>query len=402
MFDIMVGIYGIGVSAVKNVEKLKSFQADLKDETKQKILTEGIYHLTTRENAERIVESGFMMPSKGLVNNHFSKSIHGKEFADFVYMFAGKTDLYMLSKNVSHRLGDKNDGTFYAVKHTPDKYEVENYTERFQDGAITYEGKLDIANSNPEIVRFKLEKGKLVEIPLDEKVEKPSFIKRTLRNRKLRATNIKSVYKEILEAIKFSVSPKSKNQFKELKQQRKRENRLLNQINLEKSEKVFVLENGDKVKTGNDKFVDGRVLSQFSLVTSEGQSKDIYLDQIDVSNISPNELVEFFESNIDFNSELPQYIGKPRIKDGNVIQKIDNDFNKHFIKKQETKKVTDPIYAKIIEGSKSKKQLSIFKKIYETTSAKHRRQALSVLQNIKSIGKDVIEFMKSEDGSIQL
>ena len=39
-----------------------------------KILEEGIYHITTKENAENIVKSGFIMPSKGAVNNHFSKS----------------------------------------------------------------------------------------------------------------------------------------------------------------------------------------------------------------------------------------------------------------------------------------------------------------------------------------
>lgn len=402
MLDIMTGLCGIGIVTIGNVEMMKSFQSDLKDKTKQKIVTEGIYHLTTRENAERILESGFMMPSKGVVNNHFSKSIHGKGFADFVYMFAGKPDLYMLSKNLSHRLGEKNDGTFYAVRHTPDKYEIENYTERFQDGAITYEGKLDIANSNPEIVRFKLEKGELVEIPLDEKVEKPSFMKRTIRNGKLRATNIKSTYKEIFGAIKFSVNSKSKKKFKELKQQRKRENKLLNQINSEKSEKTFILKNGNKVKTGKDKFVDGRILSEFTLVTEAGEDKCIYLDQIDVSSISEDKMIEFFDKNIDFDSDVPQYIGRPRVKEDIVTQEIDTNFNSHFIQKQKTKKTTDPVYARIMRESKSKKQLSVLKNIYDTTSAKHRKQALSFFENLKSVGKDFIEFIKSEDGSIQL
>ncbi len=112
------------------------------------------------------------MPSKGVVNNHFSKSKNVSSFADYVYMFAGKPDEFLLNKNLSHIIDSKSDGTFYAVKHTPDKYEIENYTKRLQDGAVTYEGRLDIKNSNPQIVRLKLEKGKVVEIPLDEKVKK--------------------------------------------------------------------------------------------------------------------------------------------------------------------------------------------------------------------------------------
>ena len=36
-----------------------------------------------KENAENIVKSGFIMPSKGAVNNHFSKSKNGSSFADF-------------------------------------------------------------------------------------------------------------------------------------------------------------------------------------------------------------------------------------------------------------------------------------------------------------------------------
>ena len=172
---IEVALLGVGgVKLLYNLEKIKSIQTNLDESTKRKILEEGIYHITTKENAENIVKSGFIMPSKGAVNNHFSKSKNGSSFADYVYMFAGKPDKFLLNKNLSHIIDSKSDGTFYAVKHTPDKYEIENYTKRLQDGAVTYEGRLDIKNSNPQIVRLKLEKGKVVEIPLDEKVKKDS------------------------------------------------------------------------------------------------------------------------------------------------------------------------------------------------------------------------------------
>ncbi len=56
-------------------------------------------------------------------------------------MFAGKPNIFMLSKNMAHCFGDKSDGTFYAIKHNPSTEDLENYTQRYNDGAITYEGK---------------------------------------------------------------------------------------------------------------------------------------------------------------------------------------------------------------------------------------------------------------------
>ena len=61
---IEVALLGVGgVKLLYNLEKIKSIQTNLDESTKRKILEEGIYHITTKENAENIVKSGFIMPS---------------------------------------------------------------------------------------------------------------------------------------------------------------------------------------------------------------------------------------------------------------------------------------------------------------------------------------------------
>ena len=66
-------LYTTFVGSVRT-ETLRSKQLDLREEVKNKILEEGIYHITSKEAAEKIVESGYILPSKGVFNNHFAKS----------------------------------------------------------------------------------------------------------------------------------------------------------------------------------------------------------------------------------------------------------------------------------------------------------------------------------------
>ena len=385
---LMIEVALLGVGGVKllyNLEKIKSIQTNLDESTKRKILEEGIYHITTKENAENIVKSGFIMPSKGAVNNHFSKSKNGSSFADYVYMFAGKPDKFLLNKNLSHIIDSKSDGTFYAVKHTPDKYEIENYTKRLQDGAVTYEGRLDIKNSNPQIVRLKLEKGKVVEIPLDKKVE---IFKRI----KGKSASILATAAELKQAGMIYFDKERKSKLKECIANRKLENKLLRQYNLEKARKTFYMEHDNKkyeISTENDKFVDGRILSEFNLYDVEkDESKKIYTDRLDVSSISKEKL--------DYDLDNSQYIGSPEVVDGNLMVKKDEEFSKHFIAKQELKKENDIKSEEILKREeRAKKQLGIFKKIYEKTSIQTKIKAIQSIKNIRNRKKgrnEEIEF----------
>ena len=393
---LMIEVAVLGVGGVKllyNLEKIKSIQTNLDESTKRKILEEGIYHITTKENAENIVKSGFIMPSKGAVNNHFSKSKNGSSFADYVYMFAGKPDKFLLNKNLSHIIDSKSDGTFYAVKHTPDKYEIENYTKRLQDGAVTYEGRLDIKNSNPQIVRLKLEKGKVVEIPLDKKVKKDSKKVEIFKRIKGKSASILATAAELKQAGMIYFDKERKSKLKECIANRKLENKLLRQYNLEKARKTFYMEHDNKkyeISTENDKFVDGRILSEFNLYDVEkDESKKIYTDRLDVSSISKEKLVEFFETTIDYDLDNSQYIGSPEVVDGNLMVKKDEEFSKHFIAKQELKKENDIKSEEILKREeRAKKQLGIFKKIYEKTSIQTKIKAIQSIKNIRNRKKE--------------
>ena len=100
-------------SVVKN-EYVKSQQLELSEEVKTKIQEEGLYHVTSKDAAMKIMESGYLLPTKGVMDNHFSKSRYGDDFADFVYMFAGKPTVEMYKNNLSHRVCE--DGTIYALR----------------------------------------------------------------------------------------------------------------------------------------------------------------------------------------------------------------------------------------------------------------------------------------------
>lgn len=64
------------------IEITKSIHKDIKDDTiKGKILNEGLYHITTKENTDKIMNSGYIKPTRGILNNH--------GLANRVYMFAG-------------------------------------------------------------------------------------------------------------------------------------------------------------------------------------------------------------------------------------------------------------------------------------------------------------------------
>ena len=389
--DPVIAIPLVSYSAMKTVgyvEKSKSAQMDLSDETKKKIFEDGIYHITTKEKAIKILNSGFIAPSTGKLNNHYSRSRNNDEYADFVYMFAGKPDAAMLVKNMSHSFGDKKDGTFYAIKYTPDKFEIENYTERLQDGVITHEGKLDFVNSKPQIVRMKLEKGKLIEKELDEKVKENNIPKRIIKNSITMTKSVISTYKEIFEGATYLFSTKKRHQLKDLIAQSRMRSKLLKQYNSEKTRKnmTITIDGTDyTLSTGNDKYIDGRILSEFELADGDSEkTRRIFTEQLDISAFSEETLKSFFSQGINENTDLDQYIGMPKIENGEVTQSIDREFEEHFQRKQEIKRKTDVIYQNMTE--KSKKQYGFFRKVFNSTSAKARNEAQRIISDIKTRG----------------
>lgn len=292
-------------------------------------------------------------------------------------MFAGKPDLINFAGNLAQKFCEKNDGTIYAIRHKPDKFEIENYTQRLSDGAITYEGRLDLENSNPEIVRMKLDlqKGKLVEIPLDKVVKKDNLPKRVFKNSVCRIITFGSAFwRAVSDYVSASGLLFSKKAHR-LIEQRRLTNKLLDQINKEKVRLNFKLSNKDTeylLSQGDDKILDGKFLSEFKLRDANGDKQtSIYTDSTDFLRLPEDKLKEYFKNNIDFNSDLNQYIGQP-VKNGEqIVNEIDTEFSAHFKAKQITLKKVQPLYDKLVE-EKSKKQYGVFRRMFEKTNARER------------------------------
>lgn len=215
------------------VELTKKMQIKLDEQTRKTIMKEGLYHLTSKEAALAIMESGYIKPSKGKLNNHYAKSFSSNEAGEFVYMFAGKPNLFSLAKNMAHAFGDKSDGAFYAIKHIPSKDEVDKYRQRVNDGAITYDGQLLLDKSKTEIVKMKLEKGKLIEIPMEEEIKVNPVKKKVIRCAGLAGLVVSSTQQLLCDTLRFSVMPKNRAKIKQYIQERKLVNKILKQKELE-------------------------------------------------------------------------------------------------------------------------------------------------------------------------
>lgn len=148
-------VLGTSVALAKDavsIEYLKSKHLELSDEEKQAFMEDGnrrFVHFTSKESAEKIMESGFLIPTKWVLENHFTKTIDNKgkkKDSQMVYMFDSASfsvDDYIrnLPKSRSPFNGCYE---YYAVTTRPYEYEINNFKRRAQDGAITYEGRLDI------------------------------------------------------------------------------------------------------------------------------------------------------------------------------------------------------------------------------------------------------------------
>lgn len=399
MSIVGIVLYTTYVGAFRT-EKFRSKQLDLREEVKNKILEEGLYHITSKEAAEKIVESGYILPSKGMLSNHFSKSRYGDKFADFAYMFAGKPTVGNYYSNTAHKTF--KDGTIYAVKHTPDKFELNNYTERMEDGAITYEGRCDITKSNPELVRMKIEKGQLIEIPWNEQVEISSI-------NKLRDNSIVKVFKLTIETVKKMAKNAyfidKDGRLKKCMKKRREEKKMLGKYNNNIQKQYEINKNGVvyTISTIGTKIHDGKILTGYRVEQRENEfAKNIFMDATNITEITEENLKNFLVNHMNEKSIRSEYIGKPT-SDGKQI--IDEEYAHHFYEKQLMVVKNDETYAKYIEEEKAKKhmQLKRLGEILKNTTAKARNEARCFIKNTKEKGLNMVkDFVRGEDSGIYL
>ena len=400
---LYAGLLGTAI----RTEYLKSQQMELSDEVKTKIQEEGLFHVTTKESAMKIMESGFLLPTKGLADNHFSKSRYGDGFADFVYMFAGKPTVEMYSNNLSHQVC--KDGTIYAVRYRPNEYDINNYTERLEDGAITHEGILDITDSKPEIVRMTIDKGKLVEIPLDAEIKMNPFQK--LVNNKV-VNFMKALPGAARELFRNATFHDRTGKLKRSIAIRRDVNKMLKQYNNDSQMKEFSYEKDGEnysITTVGTKMIDGRPLSGFRIAKKDGTlEKNVYMEALDITTVPGNDLGEFITGYMDRGGEQSEYIGRLVKKDGKLSRDVDEGFMHNFNAKQLRAVKDNPVYAKYIAREEKKKTLQLKKMqdMFKRVPSRARKEALEFVeqaregkfaQRIKEVTND---FIKDESGYI--
>lgn len=402
MIDILVDAVAVEllIGSIKT-EILKSKQVDLTDKVRDKIQKEGLYHITTKESAEKIIESGFLIPSKGIVNNHFSRSRYGDRFTDLVYMFAGKPSPEMFKKNLSHNMS--SDGTIYAVKYEPDKFDMENFTERLEDGAITHEGRLDIANSNPKLVRMKYENDMLVEIPWDEPVKENIMGKLKSNSVVELIRTLPLAYKEIRKNVCFRDKEKKLKRSIEI---RKDEKKMLEQYNSEENKMMFrINKNGVEyvVSTIGTKINDGKTLTGFRVEQADSDfAKNVFVDAFHISDIPKDKITGFLNMYMNEGSVRSEYAGKIVIKDGKVQRELDEEYAHHFYNKQIMVVKNDATYEEYIELENRKKesQLSSLFNLFKTMPVASRCEATNFIKQAKENGLKLIqEFIHDEKGT---
>ena len=112
---------------------------------RNKILSDGLYHVTTDENAEKIMESGYIKPSNVILSLGKKKC----------FFFAGTPSYKDLSSNCA---SEATKYEFKAIKLMPNNEELSKFRQRtFNDDSITYKGRCNLPKERTEVVDLVLD-----------------------------------------------------------------------------------------------------------------------------------------------------------------------------------------------------------------------------------------------------
>lgn len=382
-------VLGVSFKAMNDlikVEYMKSKTRGLTDSEKREFSEDEnrcFLHFTSKENAEKIMQSGFLIPTKGVLNNHFTKKIKsdGKsKNMESVYMFDSKefsVEDYILNLPITR---SPYNGCFeyYAIKTRPNAHEIENFQKRAQDGAILYDGRMDIDGTDTKLTKFVLgldEQGKykLDEVPLDFEYTPSEELKERLAKEKQRIV-MRTAGAFLSEVKKGKTALKKyrleKQEYKDYINKKRAFAKANRQFKQEEKEKSYVYSDNDRtlvVKNLGYEMVDGKKLQKVSIIgnSEDSKGKDLtdvakvaFMDECDLSKLEPEVAQKYFFSAYDRitrnDMELPEYIGLPEHdkEKGTVICQYDEEFKKHYDSKVQRKEHSDKRYD---EWKKSKK-----------------------------------------------
>lgn len=152
----------------------RAINTKIEKEMKEKILKDSLYHVTTEENAKKIMESGYIKPSGNIAS-------YGRKKCFF---FAGAPSYKDLCSNCT---SETMKYEFKAVKVSPNEEELSKFKQRsFNDDAITFKGKCNLPEERAKIVDLVLdidEKGNIftrekTEAEMEKYEPKPELVKK--------------------------------------------------------------------------------------------------------------------------------------------------------------------------------------------------------------------------------
>lgn len=137
----------------------RAINTKVDDVMRGKILNEGLYHVTSEDAANKIMDSEYIRPS-GIGYSLGSKKC---------FFFAGPPSYKDLSSNCA---SEATKYEFKAVKVMPNKEELCNFRQRsLNDDSITYKGRCDLPEKRAKIVDLVLDLDKDGKIFTREKTE---------------------------------------------------------------------------------------------------------------------------------------------------------------------------------------------------------------------------------------
>ena len=153
----VIGAFTLGSFIATNTAALalKAIYTDVEkvEEVKEKLLSEGLYHFTTEDSANKILESGYIRPS-----NHLS-SLGSKK----CFFFSGIPDVKDIQENIAELSGN-NEWT--AIKLDLDEDDIAKYKVRnYDDYSIICKGKCKLDPKKVRKVQLMLdidEQGKTI------------------------------------------------------------------------------------------------------------------------------------------------------------------------------------------------------------------------------------------------
>mgnify|MGYP003290214359 CR=1 FL=1 len=405
---LILGSSAVALKDAITIEYLKSKQFELSEQEKQEILSDKdrkFIHFTSEKSAKEIMKSGFLMPTKGVIKNHFTKEVdeNGKKRnSEMIYMFDSQN---FNVNDYIRNLPRKNSPyagiyEYYAVSMTPNEYNINSFKKRAQDGAITYDGRLDISYTDTKLSKYVIDLDEnneytMREIDFYEEYEpSPELLEKINKDKK--TSQLGYVMKSYLLDVK-----KAKGTIKEYRSKRKEHNeQIKKKIDFAKANKQFKKEQEDKnyiyekdgktivVKSMGFKKVDGKLLQQISIIGNgysdqneslESSLKFCYTDQYDLNTIEPEVASQYFFNNYENmlqSKTNEKYIGMPVkvLEDGSVINEYDENFNSHYKRKQAAKEYTD----KYIEENK-KSFFSNIKNFFGNLANRFKKNELKLL-----------------------